>query len=66
MMYHMRILHNQKIKMLTHYVFQQKDKFMTCKEFSSHMKQLTNEQKAIVDDFLYRKIKNCTKPFPIF
>jgi hypothetical protein len=51
MMYHMKILHKQKIKMLTHYVFQRRDKFMTYKEFSSHMRQLTNEKGAIFGDF---------------
>jgi hypothetical protein len=39
---------------------------MTYKEFCSHMKQLNNEQRTIVDDILYQKIKNPTKPFHIF
>jgi hypothetical protein len=48
MMYHMKILHNQKIKMLkikllTYNVFQRTKEFMTYKKFSSHMKQLNNE-----------------------
>jgi hypothetical protein len=30
------------------------------------MKQLNNEQKTIVDDILYKKTKNPTKPFHIF
>jgi hypothetical protein len=30
------------------------------------MRQLNNEQRAIVDDILYQKIKNLTKPFHIF
>jgi hypothetical protein len=39
---------------------------MTYKEFSSHMKQLNNEQIVIVDDISYQKVKNLTKPFHIF
>jgi hypothetical protein len=39
---------------------------MTYKEFSSHMRQLNNEQIVIVDDILYQKIKNAAKPFHIF
>jgi len=39
---------------------------MTYKEFFSHMRQMNNEQRAIVDDILYQKIKNLTKPFFIF
>jgi hypothetical protein len=39
---------------------------MTYKEFFSHMKQMNNEKKAIIDDILYQKIKNLTKPFHIF
>jgi hypothetical protein len=35
-----------------HNVFQQIDEFMTYKEFSSHMRQLNNEQKIIVDYIL--------------
>jgi hypothetical protein len=39
---------------------------MTYKGFSSHMRQLNNEQITIVDDIIYQKIKNLTKPFHIF
>jgi len=39
---------------------------MTYKKFSSHMKQLNNEQRVIVDDILYQKIKNPIKPIHIF
>jgi hypothetical protein len=49
-----------------HNVSQWIDEFMTYKEFCSHMKQLNNEQRTIVDDILYQKIKNPTKPFHIF
>jgi CRISPR/Cas system CMR subunit Cmr4 (Cas7 group RAMP superfamily) len=63
MMYHMKILHNQKIKivknkLLTHNVFQQIDEFMTYNFFPSHMRQLNSGQRTIVDDILYQKIKN--------
>jgi hypothetical protein len=30
------------------------------------MRQLENEQRAIIDDILYQKIKNPIKPFHIF
>jgi hypothetical protein len=49
-----------------HNAFEQTNKFMKYKKFSSHMKQLNNEQKVIVDDILYQKIKNLSKPFHIF
>jgi hypothetical protein len=39
---------------------------MTYKEFSSHMKQLTNEKKVIVDDFLYQKLKTLQNHFLFF
>jgi hypothetical protein len=39
---------------------------MTYKKFSSHIRQLNNEQRIIVDDTLYQKIKHPTKPFHIF
>ncbi len=52
--------------MLTHNVYQWIDEFMTYKEFSSHMKQLNDEQKTIVDDILYQKFKNPIKPFHVF
>jgi hypothetical protein len=39
---------------------------MTYKEFSSHMRQLHNEQRIIIDDILYQKIKNPLKQFHIF
>jgi hypothetical protein len=40
-----------------HNVFQRIEKFMTYKEFSSHMKQLNNRQRAIVNDILYQNQK---------
>jgi hypothetical protein len=46
-------------------VFQQIDEFTTYKEFSSHMQQLNIKQITIVDDILYQKMKNPTKPFHI-
>jgi hypothetical protein len=49
-----------------HNVFQQTNEFMTYKRFFSHMRQLNNEQKVIVDDILYQKIINPIKPFHIF
>ncbi len=49
---------NVKNKLLMHNAFQQTNEFMTYKKFSSHMRQLNNEKKAIVDDILYQKIKN--------
>ncbi len=65
MMYHMKILQNQKNKnvknkLLIHNVFQWTNEFMTYKEFFSHMREMNNEQRAIVDDILYQKIK---KPY---
>jgi hypothetical protein len=39
---------------------------MTYKGFSSHMRQLNNEQRTIVGDILYQKFKNLKKPFHIF
>jgi hypothetical protein len=38
---------------------------MACKEFHLHMR-LNYVQKTIVDDIVYKKIKNPTKPFHIF
>jgi hypothetical protein len=57
---------NKKYKLLTHNVSKQIDEFMACKEFHLHMRQLNNEQETIVDDILYKKPKNPTKPFHIF
>ncbi len=57
---------NVKNKLLTHNVFQRTNEFMTYKKFFSHMRQLNNEQKTIVDHILYQNIKNPTKPFHIF
>jgi hypothetical protein len=39
---------------------------MACKEFHLHMRQSNNEQKTIVDNILYKKTENSTKPFHIF
>jgi hypothetical protein len=39
---------------------------MAYKEFSSHTRQLNNEQKVIVNDILYQKVKNLIKPFHFF
>jgi hypothetical protein len=39
---------------------------MTYTRFFSHMRQLNNELKIIVDDILYQKIKKFIKPFFIF
>jgi hypothetical protein len=57
---------NVKNKLLTHNGFQRTDEFMIYKYFSKHMKQLNNEQRTIVDDILYQKIKILTKPFHTF
>jgi len=39
---------------------------MAYKDFFSHMTQLNNEQKTIIDDILYQKVKNLTKSFHVF
>jgi hypothetical protein len=59
-MYHMKILQNQKIKMLknkllTYNVFQRTYEFMTYKEFSSHVRQLNNEQELLLMIYYTKK-----------
>ncbi len=71
MMYHMKILHNQNIKMLknkllTHNVFQRTNKFITYKEFSLHMKQLNNDKKLLLMIFYTKKSKTLQNHFIFF
>ncbi len=51
---------NRKVKnkLLTHNVFQQMEEFITNKQKSLHMKQLNNEQRAIVEISYTKKSKS--------
>ncbi len=56
---------NVKNKLLMHNVFQRSNDFLTYKKFSSHMRQLNNEQRIIVDDIL-KKSKTLQNHFIFF
>ncbi len=51
---------------MTHNIFQRAYEHITYKEFSSHRKQLNDEQRTIVDNILHKKTKNFRKPFCVF
>jgi hypothetical protein len=63
---HMQPKKKSSKNLLVMHVYQQIDEHVPYEKFASQLKEFNDEQKIIVDDILYKKNKNPTKPLHIF